>query len=51
VNTSYSLRVGVENDFYYATIQSFANNKFSSLSNQILLSPQKQADKNSPEIS
>jgi len=38
------------NDFYYSKITSFKNNIIWTLSNQILLSPQLQADSNSPEL-
>ncbi len=47
----YLVRTKIENDFYYAKIRSFKNNKFSTYSNQILLSPQKESDKKAPEIS
>ncbi len=49
-NQSYSLRVSSENDYFYAKIQAFSRNKFSSYSQQILLSPQKQSDTTAPEI-
>jgi hypothetical protein len=40
----------MDNDYLYATLQSFKNNIFSSYSNQILLSPQKEADNIAPEL-
>jgi hypothetical protein len=40
-----------ENDFYYAKINSFKNNINSTLSNQILLAPQKESDQIPPELS
>jgi hypothetical protein len=40
----------MDNDYLYATIQSFKNNIFSTYSNQILLSPQKEADNIAPEL-
>jgi len=38
------------NDFYYSKITSFKDNIVWTLSNQLLLSPQLQADNNSPEL-
>lgn len=46
----YSIRQSVENDFYYARIQSFDQSIFSTFSQQILLSPQTQADTLAPEL-
>jgi hypothetical protein len=34
----------MENNFYYLKAQSFKNNIFSTLSNQVILSPQREAD-------
>jgi hypothetical protein len=42
--------LNMDNDYLYATIQSFKNNIFSTYSNQILLSPQKEADNIAPEL-
>ncbi|MDD2907859.1 MAG: VCBS repeat-containing protein [Candidatus Gracilibacteria bacterium] len=39
-----------KNDFYYSKVLGFKNNINSTISNQILLSPQIQADNNSPEL-
>lgn len=47
---AYLLRTSIENNFYYVKAQSFKNNKFSTLSDQILLSPQKESDTKAPEI-
>lgn len=38
------------NDFYYSKITSFKDNIIWTISNQLLLSPQSQADNNSPEL-
>ncbi len=48
--SDYTIRQQVENDFYYARIHSFAENIDSTLSHQILLSPQTQADRLAPQI-
>ncbi|MDD5769409.1 MAG: hypothetical protein PHE25_00425 [Candidatus Gracilibacteria bacterium] len=47
---SYLIRTSMENNYYYAKIRSFRNNKFSTYSNQILLSPQIESDNKAPEI-
>jgi len=46
----YLVSTSRDNDYYYSKISSFSNNINSTLSNQILLSPQLQADNNSPEL-
>jgi len=46
----YRIRLNIPNDFYYARLQSFQNNILSTLSEQILLSPQAEADRFPPEI-
>jgi hypothetical protein len=50
-SSQYNIRLNKNNDFYYAKIKWFKKNLFSTTSNQILLSPQIQADINSPELS
>jgi len=40
----------MDNDYLYVTIQSFKENIFSTRSNQILLSPQIEADNLAPEL-
>ena len=45
------IRVQAENDFYYSKLSSFKNNIESTLSRQIVLAPQVEADNNPPEIS
>jgi hypothetical protein len=45
------MRLIRENDFYYATAQSFKDNIFGTHSKQILLAPQIQSDANAPELS
>jgi hypothetical protein len=39
-----------KNDFYYAKLNSFKDNIISTISNQILLSPQTQADNYAPTL-
>jgi len=46
----YTIRQSVENDFYYARILWFNSSVNSTLSQQILLSPQTQADSLAPEL-
>jgi len=46
----YVLRLKIPNDFYYARIHSFHENISSTLSKQILLSPQVQSDTFAPQI-
>ena len=46
----YTFRLDVPNDFYYAKILSFKNNVRGTHSNQILFSPQIEADNNAPEL-
>lgn len=46
----YLISTSRNNDFYYSKISSFKNNINSTISNQILLSPQIQADNISPEL-
>jgi hypothetical protein len=46
----YSIRLNSENDFYYARIQTVHENRASTLSEQILLAPQKEADIFAPEL-
>lgn len=46
----YRIRLNVPNDFYYARLQSFQNNIASTMSEQILLAPQTEADRFPPEI-
>jgi heat shock protein HspQ len=48
---NYNIRLNRDNDFYYAKIRWFKQNIFSTVSNQILLSPQAEADIISPELS
>ena len=50
LNPSITISLNMDNDYLYATIQSFKNNIFSTYSNQILLSPQKEADNIAPEL-
>lgn len=45
-----AMSVNMDNDYLYAYIQSFSENIFSVESNQILLSPQKEADNIAPEL-
>ena len=45
-----AISVNMDNDYLYAYIQWFAENIFSTESNQILLSPQKEADNIAPEL-
>lgn len=47
---NYLISVSRDNDYYYWKISSFKENINSTLSNQILLSPQLQADSNAPEL-
>jgi hypothetical protein len=47
---TYSIRSNVNNDFYYARIKAFHNDIYWTPSRQILLSPQKEADKIAPEF-
>lgn len=46
----YRIRLNIPNDFYYARLQSFQDNVTSTLSEQILLAPQAEADRFPPEI-
>lgn len=46
----YLISISKDNDFYYSKINSFKENINSTLSNQVLLSPQLQSDKNPPEL-
>jgi hypothetical protein len=46
--TKYSITIPRKNDFYYAKLNSFQDNIVSTISNQILLSPQIQADNYAP---
>lgn len=46
----YLVNVNTPNDYYYAKIHTFKDNEFSTLSNQILLSPQFEADRTAPDI-
>ena len=45
-----AISLNMDNDYLYAYIQSFSENIFSTLSNQIVLSPQKEADDIAPEL-
>lgn len=47
---SYLVRTGIENNFYYGKIRTFKQWLYSTYSNQILLSPQKESDNKAPEI-
>ncbi len=47
--SSYSIRTNIPNDFYYARIIPFQDDIYGTPSKQILLSPQKEADKTPPE--
>lgn len=49
-NQDYSFRTNIEKDFYYAKIKPFSSQIWGTYSNQILLSPQVESDKTSPEI-
>lgn len=49
-DTEHLIRLRVENDFYYAKIHTFRDNIIWTQSRQILLSPQKQADTQPPEV-
>ncbi len=49
--SDYYIRTNRDNDYYYAKVNSFKDNINSTLSNQILLAPQREADSNSPELS
>jgi len=44
------IRLAVNNDFYYAKMYAFQDNRDSTYSQQILLSPQKEADQSPPEL-
>jgi len=47
---NYSIRVQRDNDYYYAKINTFNNNVDWTLSKQILIAPQNEADMNAPEL-
>lgn len=51
ISTRYFVRSEVENGFYYARMQTFKNNEYSSYGNQVLFSPQKWSDLEPPQIS
>ena len=46
----YSIRVKRDNDYYYAKIKAFDKNIIWTLSKQILIAPQNEADLNAPEL-
>lgn len=46
----YFMGVNISNDYYYAKIHTFKDDDFSTTSNQILLSPQFEADRTAPDI-
>ena len=46
----YLIKVNILNDYYYARLMWFKNQVFGTKSSKILLSPQKEADSNSPEL-
>ena len=50
VGEDYLVRIDRKNNFYYAKIKAFSEDIIWTNSNQILLSPQKEADTNSPEL-
>jgi hypothetical protein len=51
LSADYNIRLDTPNDFYYSKIRAFKENLFGTYSRQILLSPQNEADINSPELS
>lgn len=46
----YTIRINRSNDYYYSKLYTFNNNINSTISNQILIAPQNEADMNSPEL-
>lgn len=46
----YLIRTSIENNFYYWKIRSFKDSLYSTYSNQIIISPQKESDQRAPEI-
>ncbi len=50
-NQDYLINVSRENDYYYSKIRTFKEWVFGTYSKPILLSPQKEADSSSPELS
>jgi len=47
---TYNMRLSMSNDFYYAKIRAFRQTLFSTYSQSILLSPQKESDTTAPSI-
>ncbi len=47
---TYTIRLSIPNDFYYAQLQTVKDNVLGTLSNQILLAPQKYSDRLPPQI-
>lgn len=50
VSTEYLFSISRKNDYYYSRVNPFKNNLVWTSTDQILLSPQLKADKNTPEI-